>query len=526
MSKNIRVNHRETPIPASVERQKRSCKRCNEKKIGCDRLDPCKACSKSGNPCIYPDKRAPRTLNRPSVPELLTRLEELEAEVEQLRSVNQVTNENSLKITNPNPSAFFDFSPLIQEWSRETFYEDYFQPSQLKSFWQIYLTRVAPIIAILHEPSVFTIFHDVSIGFELEPEDEALFLSVCSAAVASMTPEQCQAEIGREFQTTRQNLDIALNDALNRAKLLTTQNFAVLQAAVLYLLTSQVGGDPRRIWAETAIVIRVAQGQKIHLDGEKILLSPFDCEMQRRLWWHICILDMLVSEDQDVPRQIYPGMSDIGFPANIDDDDLIKDMEVIPPEKTGCTNITLAIVTAHFLTELHWLSDIHDETPPEERKEAVQMLGKRMEERYLQSCDLDQPLEWMTATIARLHLSRAWLFVNLPSPGAPDDFQSTSKDMLFRTGVEVLEFMHLLQDNKLTEDWKWLWKGFREWHVMGYLLTELCSRPLDAESNHAWDMATKMYNQWLGNESTMESERAKSLAWLMESAVASRATMM
>ncbi|KAJ5720486.1 uncharacterized protein N7483_008420 [Penicillium malachiteum] len=125
MSKNIRINHRETPISASVERQKRSCERCNEKKIGCDRLDPCKACSESGSPCIYPDKRAPRTLNRPSVPGLLTRLEELEAEVEQLRSVNrdQVTNENSLKGTNPSPSAFFDFSPLIQDWSRETFYE-------------------------------------------------------------------------------------------------------------------------------------------------------------------------------------------------------------------------------------------------------------------------------------------------------------------------------------------------------------------------------------------------------------------
>ncbi|KAJ5716104.1 hypothetical protein N7493_008015 [Penicillium malachiteum] len=523
MSKNIRENHKETPIPALVERQKRSCKRCNEKKIGCDRLVPCKACSKSGNPCIYPDKRAPRTLSRPSVPELLARLEELETEVEQLRSTNQVTNENAQKGTNPCPSAFFDFSH-DPTWSRETFYEEYFQPSQLKSFWQIYLTQVAPIIAILHKPSAFTIFHDLSVGFALEPEHEALLLSVCSAAVASMTPEQCQTEIGRDYQATRQNIDIAINDALNRAKLLTTQNFIVLQAAVLYLLTSQVGGDPRRIWAETAIVIRVAQGQKIHLDGEKIFLSPFDCEMQRRLWWHICILDMLVSEDQDVPRQIHPGMYDIGFPANIDDDDLIKDMEVLPPEKNGCTNITLAIVTAHFLTEFHWLHNIHDITPREQRKEAVQDLGKRMEEQYLQNCDLDQPLEWMTATIARLHLSRAWLFVNLPSPGTPDDY--LSKDMLFRTGVEVLEFMHLLQDNVLTEEWKWLWKGFREWHVMGYILTELCSRPLDAESNHAWDMATKMYKQWLGNDSTMESERAKSLAWLMESAVASRATMM
>ncbi|KAJ5702185.1 hypothetical protein N7488_009733 [Penicillium malachiteum] len=482
MSKNIRGNHKETPIPASVERQKRSCKRCNEKKIGYDRI------------------RAPRTLSRPSVPELLARLEELETEVEQLRSVEQVTNKSSQEGKNPNPSAFFDFSH-DPTWSRETFYEEYLQPSQLRSFWQIYLTQVAPIIAILHKPSVFTIFHDASVGFTLEAEHEALLLSVCSAAVASMTPEQCQTEIGRDYQATSKNIDIAVNDALNRAKLLTTQNFIVLQAAVFYLLTSQVGGDSRRIWAETAMVIRVAQGQKIHLDGEKIFLSPLDC----------------------VPRQIHPGMYDIGFPANIDDDDLIKDMEVIPPEKNGCTNITLAIVTAHFLTEFHWLHNMHDETPREQRKEAVQDLGKRMEERYLQSCDLDQPLEWMTATIARLHLSRAWLFVNLPSPETPEDYQS--KDMLFRTGVEVLEFMHVLQDNELTEEWKWLWKGFREWHVMGYILTELCSRPLDAESNHAWDMATKMYKQWLGNDYTMESERAKSLAWLMESAVASRATM-
>lgn len=76
---------------------KRSCKQCNQRKVGCDKKEPCcSRCLKSGVDCTYPgQKRAPRKLKRPPVPEILSRLKELEKEVKLLRSGVKNLPENS-----------------------------------------------------------------------------------------------------------------------------------------------------------------------------------------------------------------------------------------------------------------------------------------------------------------------------------------------------------------------------------------------------------------------------------------------
>ncbi|KAJ5290827.1 hypothetical protein N7478_000078 [Penicillium angulare] len=359
-----------------------------------------------------------------------------------------------------------------------------------------------------------------------------------------MTPSQCHLSLGHEYKTARQNFETAVTSALNQAKLITSQNTSTLQAGVLYLLSSRLDGDSRRIWAESSILIRVAQSQNLHRDGKKLGFSPFECEMRRRLWWHICILDMLVSEDQDVPRQIHPNTFDTAVPSNIDDDDLGPDMKEITAERDNFTNITLCIITAHFIRGLHWLRDFQDgnDTIPlelEQRKEIVKTLGRDMEEQYLNQFDLNIPIQWMTATISRLHLSRAWLFIHLtPNPSgeterleplatdSDSDSPHTLNEFLFRTGVEILEFVHLLQTNTFITGWSWLWKSYREWHAMAYVISELCHRPLDSESNHAWEMVTKMYDRWRGGATTMDSEMAKPLGRLMRRAVEARAAKM
>lgn len=76
---------------SKVRLSKRSCTRCSQRKVRCDRKIPaCGQCSKhNSNECVYPaDKRAPRKLNRPPIPEILVQLKQLEEEVERLQSVS------------------------------------------------------------------------------------------------------------------------------------------------------------------------------------------------------------------------------------------------------------------------------------------------------------------------------------------------------------------------------------------------------------------------------------------------------
>lgn len=60
----------------------RSCQRCNQKKIRCDKAEPCEKCVKSNSECIFPGPgRAPRRKKRPLKAELVSRLRKLENEI-------------------------------------------------------------------------------------------------------------------------------------------------------------------------------------------------------------------------------------------------------------------------------------------------------------------------------------------------------------------------------------------------------------------------------------------------------------
>lgn len=148
----------------ATTRNKRSCKRCNEKKVRCDRNSQCAACVKEGYSCTFPGpRRAPRTINRPPVSALLARLTELEAEVQQLRLKNRDSDKDEhqssrLSSLGDNQSlhlpridlGLFDLpkggflghnSPM---WPHDSFQQHYLQPLYIEALWSTYHKRVAP----------------------------------------------------------------------------------------------------------------------------------------------------------------------------------------------------------------------------------------------------------------------------------------------------------------------------------------------------------------------------------------------
>lgn len=88
----------------------RSCKQCNQRKVGCDKKYPCcTRCLNSGVECTYPgQKRAPRKLKRPPISEILAHLKELEEEVELLRSGVQTSPKENAATVSPRPAGVVD----------------------------------------------------------------------------------------------------------------------------------------------------------------------------------------------------------------------------------------------------------------------------------------------------------------------------------------------------------------------------------------------------------------------------------
>ncbi|KAJ6084888.1 hypothetical protein N7499_004517 [Penicillium canescens] len=502
----------------AATRNKRSCKRCNEKKVRCDRNSPCGACVKAGDQCAFPGpKRAPRTLNRPPIGELLARLTNLEAEVQQLREkhpepdrdeqqlgkLSSLRDDQSLVSSRINPGhsglpsgGFLGHSNPL--WSYDSFRQYYLQPLQIEALWRIYQKNVAPLIAVLHLATTGGIVQDASLGLNIDPASEALLLSVCFAAVVSLDPDQVQSELGLEYHKAKSAYEIAVDQALSRADFVKFPGILTLQAAVLYLLCARVDGDTRLVWAGSAVVIRLAQSQSIHRDGKKTGLSPFDTEIRRRLWWHICILDLLCSEDQGTDMQIRPGTFDVQFPANVNEYELNSLMLKLPPEKKGFTDITLCIITCFMIKEVYLSPQpLNSVTSLEDREGQIKSVGKTLHEQYLNYFDLRIPIHWVSATITRLHLSKSWVSVHSQSlPSDPGEPQPPYKDSVFHTAVELVEFAYYLQTNDVTAQWNRLCRAYKPKEAVSYILDELSSHPAGPETDRAWEVVTKTTSLW------------------------------
>ncbi|KAJ5359861.1 hypothetical protein N7517_009052 [Penicillium concentricum] len=512
-------------------------------------------CVKADVQCAFPGpKRARRTLNRPPVSELLTRLKHLEEEVKQLRSARHNTVHTSELDNHPNletvkktellvskdgksryvgdeasaalgqkiselrdiiessseeesysPDA--NYSPIIlpedgflgnheSAWSLDSFRLHYCQPARIDALWRTYQENVAPLIVILHQATMARLVQDACAGIELIPSDEALLFSVCYAAVASMKAHKCPSILGTDYDTAIQDCKKAVSHGLRRANFIKSQSLSTLQAAVLFLLCYRVGGDTRLVWAESAVVIRVAQAHGVHRDGRNFALPPFETEMRRRLWWHICLLDMLSSGDQGVDTQIRPEMFDTHFPGNVDDDDIGLHLTDQSSPKTGFTNTTICIMNCQIMNDMLWpRQGGYSDMSTQDRENLVTALGKRIHEQYIDHFNLDIPIHWVIATIVRLQLSKAWLATHFQS-GDLEVKTFRHDDRVFEIAVELVQFSYLLQTNEGTSQWSWLCKSYKEWHVVAFILSELCLRPLSPETDHAWDVVTKMYGLW------------------------------
>ncbi|KAL3461213.1 fungal-specific transcription factor domain-containing protein [Aspergillus heterothallicus] len=504
--------HPDTPV------RKRSCHRCNQRKVRCDRAHPCARCIVAGPgvECVYPEssKRAPRRLRRPPISELRAHLKELEGEVEELRaSSNGVGDSEAYRGT-----AFL-------------------QHSNIMMLWQIYRERVAPLIPILHKPTIDLVVYEARANTQWlpPPASEALILSICFASVVSATADQCRSVTNLDRSTAVREYQLATKQALERANLIGTQDIRVLQAAVLYLLCLRAYGEFQTAWAQAAIVVRVAQKLEVHRDGQRLDLKPFDTEMRRRLWWHICILDMLCSEDQGTETQIHPAMFDTEFPVNFDGDDLSVEMDSPPTPRDEFTDITLCILHCEMMTNVRWAGKLpprsssepyppHDVPTDNQQAQRLSAFADRVEDQYLHRLNLDIPIQWLTAVIARLMLSQAWLAVHQPSSSAADKAETSgSSDEIFHMAVEMIKFANLLQSNERTAQWAWLCKSYKHQHVMAFILSEICLRPVDPETDHAWEVATEFYDMLLRGNHPADLMLQEPLSRLMERAVVSRA---
>lgn len=399
--------------------------------------------------------------------------------------------------------------------------------------WEIYQDNVAPLITIVHRPTARSLFAEAAQNPSgLDKNQEALVFSMYLCTLVSMTPEQCMLQFGLDRTVAVKRYRFATEQALAKAGFLNTQSLVLLQAAVLFLVCVRREDDSKFVWSLTSIVLRLAQGLGLHRDGTNFALKPFETEMRRRLWWHISLLDVRSSEDHGTDPLIHESMYDTRLPLNINDEDITPDMEEPPVEREGCTDATFCLIRCEITSALRRANYVCPGSqwrasgtlpPPDRCERMIQIISDRCEQRYIRHCDMNVPIQWCAATVARLILAKLWLIVHHPMTRKDrGNITQATRESLFHTAIEVLEFGRLLEADPKTAKWGWLFRTNMQWHGVAFVLSEICVRPMCPVTDRAWNAVSSLYSEWAIQATHKKGMLWRPLAALMKRAAATR----
>ena len=382
---------------------------------------------------------------------------------------------------------------------------------QIPIYWDIFKTNVDPVIKLLHIPTYERLVSQATLDLDhVSKPFEILMFTIYFAAVTTLSTDDCILKLGLEKQAALRKYRFAVEQALSRAGFLNTQELVILQSMLLFLTCVRRSDDTRYVWTLTGLLIRLAQGLGLHRDGQQFGLSVFETEMRRRLWWQIGSLDSRASEDQGTDPSIVEQSFDTKFPLNINDEDFDPSTKEIPKEHEGATEMTFDLIRYSMGITVRRLSF----APPgagrcrimsarlstEDKERMIEDLHQYLEKKYLSHCDMSVPLHWVAATVARLILAKMWLVVHHPfsrsdaGVGLPQE----TKDRLFRTSLEVIEFSRLLETEKTTLKWGWLFRTYVQWHAIAFVISQLCTRTLGPEVDKAWMVIEEVFDDWGG----------------------------
>lgn len=154
--------------------------------------------------------------------------------------------------------------------------------------------------------------------------------------------------------------------------------------------------------------LAVRMAQLIGLDKDPgQAYPPFEAEMRRRLWWHICGLESRGAEEGASRRTSILDGTDVRFPSNLNDTDLTPDMTEYPQPRAGITDVTWLLVRSEIFRLVYSVKTVKLRylagTPSEgnaaavktEQKEVLEDGIKRFESEYLRYLHPSRAYDWL-----------------------------------------------------------------------------------------------------------------------------------
>lgn len=270
----------------------------------------------------------------------------------------------------------------------------------------------------------------------------------------------------------------------------------------------------------------------LHRDGSVFNLSPFETEMRRRIWWHLCLLDWRISEDTGLEATITLSSFDTRMPLNIND----EDMEVTSSELSERRDYTEMVFS--LIRYEAWklaascgnniAQPYRKPTGIKEKEVALNQLSNYLDNTYLRLCrKKSTPISRLLLKVTPLIVAKLRLLTSYPAcyGGAEEEMPLTTgdKDLLFRSSISLLEFEQALEADCELSCWRWFFLNAHiQWHAMSFALSELCVRVQGVVEDTAWNVIDRVFKADLQQMDKADDDIWKPLYGLRQKALCAR----
>ncbi|TDZ14833.1 Aurofusarin cluster transcription factor aurR2 [Colletotrichum orbiculare MAFF 240422] len=389
-------------------------------------------------------------------------------------------------------------------------------PDGMSVLWDAFLERVDPVTKIIHVPTVRRRMAEAMSSFScLSSSTQALLFAIFLVASGSLSRREHWAKLGRLKVDAIGDFERGLRLVLIGMNYLKNLNLEVLRSLTLYSLFQQTPFGSQDPWILNGVVVNIAYRLGLHVDPSHAKLSPFDCEMRRRLWWQIACLETKASGEVGSGAHLLPKRGDTRIPANVNDEDLDPALTAEPQEHDGptemgfcimryeATSITLAQPPGLSIDDILWKQDLSSTSKASRQREEasakIQSLldveRKRLDPLERRLCphpDTDS-LHFMVRQ-GRQVLSRIVDLLTIPMEEAPEwgNEVHSPDDNYFRITLAVNEEMLVVKE-AAGQRFAWLAGIEFKMPVFYYLAAQMQSRVSGSMADRAWHVVEKTY---------------------------------
>jgi hypothetical protein len=135
-----------------------------------------------------------------------------------------------------------------------------------------------------------------------------------------------------------------------------------------------------------------------------------------------------------------------------------------------------------------------DEKQIENHSKALAQCTLYINDKYLQHCRREIPLQRTAQTIGKIILSKAALIIHYPLLRSQRNLGNVSKSMidkLYDASCDIIEPGHGLMTDSETYAYTWHYQTYVHWHPVAFLLREFCTLQMTQEQmTRAWRAIT------------------------------------